>query len=109
MAPKIFITGATGYIAGDALYVLNKAHPEYEYTALVRSQEKADKVRAAYPKINIVLGGLDDSSLLEEEAAKADVVLRRFQDILNIDSVSLTHLYRRCRRLRPRGRRKGHR
>ncbi|CZT17930.1 related to nucleoside-diphosphate-sugar epimerase [Ramularia collo-cygni] len=75
MAPKIFITGVTGYIAGDALHVLNNAHPEYEYTALVRSQEKADKVKSAYPKINIVLGGLDDSSLLEEEASKADIVL----------------------------------
>lgn len=67
-----------GYIAGDALYVLSKAHPEYEFTALVRSQEKADKVKSAYPKINIVLGSLDDSSLLEEEASKADIVLRTF-------------------------------
>lgn len=67
----------TGYIAGDALYVLNKAHPDYEYAALVRSQEKADKVKAAYPNIRIVLGDLDDSSILEEEAAKADIVLRK--------------------------------
>ncbi|KAK4500250.1 hypothetical protein PRZ48_008439 [Zasmidium cellare] len=75
MAPKIFITGVTGYIAGDALFALNKAHPDYEYSALVRTQDKADKVKAAYPKIRIVLGGLDDSQILEDEAARADIVL----------------------------------
>lgn len=69
-------TGVTGYIAGDAFYALNKAHPEYEYAALVRTQEKADTVKKAYPSVRIVLGGLDDSDILKEEAAKADVVLR---------------------------------
>lgn len=65
----------TGYIAGDALYALQEKHPELEYAALVRTQEKADRVLAAYPKIRIVLGGLDDSQLIEDETAKADIVL----------------------------------
>ena len=69
-------TGVTGYIAGDALFALNKKHPDYEYAALVRTQEKADIVKKAYPNIRIVLGGLDDSDILKEEAAKADIVLR---------------------------------
>ncbi|KAK6388771.1 hypothetical protein LTR65_007250 [Meristemomyces frigidus] len=75
MAPKIFITGVTGYIAGDATHALYEAHPDYEYTALVRTQEKADVVKKAFPPIRIVLGNLDDSDLLKEEAAKADIVL----------------------------------
>jgi len=75
MAPKIFLTGVTGYIAGDALYALNQKHPDYEYSALVRTQEKADIVKKAFPNVRIVLGGNDDSELLKEEAAKADVVL----------------------------------
>lgn len=33
-------------------------------------------MKAAYPKIRIVLGGLDDSGILTEEASKADLVLR---------------------------------
>jgi hypothetical protein len=70
-------TGVTGYIAGDALYALNEKHPDYEYSALVRTQEKADIVKKAYPNIRIVLGGNDDSDLIKEEAAKADVVLRK--------------------------------
>jgi len=66
----------TGYIAGDALYALYQKHPDYEYSALVRTQDKADVVKKAFPNIRIVLGGNDDSELLKEEAAKADVVLR---------------------------------
>jgi len=75
MAPKIFVTGATGYIAGDALAAIYNSHPDYEYACLVRSKEKADKVKEAFPNVRIVLGGLDDSGLLEEESAKADIVL----------------------------------
>lgn len=75
MAPKIFITGITGYIAGDAFYALHKAHPDYEYSALIRTEEKAGKVRASYPDVRVVIGGLDDSSIIEEESAKADIVL----------------------------------
>lgn len=70
-------TGVTGYIAGDALYALYQKHPEYEYVALCRTQEKARIVTTAYPSVRIVLGGLDDSHLIREEAAKADVVLRK--------------------------------
>ncbi len=66
----------TGYIAGDALHVLYSEHPDYEYACLVRSKDKAEAVRKAFPNVRIVLGGLDDSETLEEEAAKADIVLR---------------------------------
>jgi hypothetical protein len=60
----------------DAFYAIHRAHPDYEYAALVRSEEKSRKVQAAYPDVRIVIGGLDDSAILEEEAAKADIVLR---------------------------------
>ena len=76
MTIKIFLTGATGYIGGDALYELTQAHPEWDYSLLIRTQDKADKVRAQYPDARIVLGSLDDSELLKDEAAKADIVLR---------------------------------
>ena len=73
----------TGYIAGDALYALHEKHPDYEYSALVRTQEKADIVKKAFPNVRIVLGGNDDSDLLKEEAAKADVVLREWNSLLD--------------------------
>nr|OQO28300.1 hypothetical protein B0A51_03919 [Rachicladosporium sp. CCFEE 5018] len=75
MAIKIFITGTTGYIAGDTFSLLQSKHPEYEYSALVRSEDKAKLVKKAYPSTRTVIGGLDDSELLQEEAAKADIVL----------------------------------
>ncbi|OCL13479.1 NAD dependent epimerase/dehydratase family protein [Glonium stellatum] len=71
---KIFVTGATGYIGGDALYVIANAHPEYEITALVRNSDKGAKVASQYPSIRLVYGDLDSTALLTEEAAKADIV-----------------------------------
>lgn len=71
-----YSTGVTGYIAGDAFYVLHKTFPDFEYSLLVRTQEKADKITSQYPKARIVLGGLDDAELLEKESAAADIVLR---------------------------------
>lgn len=88
MAPKIFVTGVTGYIAGDAFHAFNQAHPDWEYAALVRTKDKADAVKKAYPSVRIVLGGLDDSAILKEEAAKADIVLRKPQS-----STRLQHPY----------------
>lgn len=61
------------------MYALYKAHPEYEYAALVRTKEKGTVVEAAYPRIRLVYGTLDDAELLEEESRKADIVLRKSQ------------------------------
>jgi hypothetical protein len=41
----------------------------------VGPEQKAEPVKKAFPNVRIVLGGLDDSEILEEEAAKADVVV----------------------------------
>lgn len=75
---KIFVTGATGYIGGDALYAIVNAHPEYELTCLVRNSDKGAQVVKDYPKIKLVYGDLDKTELLEEEAKKADIVCRKF-------------------------------
>jgi len=81
-------TGVTGYIAGDATHVLYQAHPDYDYTFLIRSEDKAAIVRKAYPAAQVVLGGLDDSKLLEQEAAKADIVLRLY---FHLDAIAIDH------------------
>ncbi|KAJ5641381.1 hypothetical protein N7490_005381 [Penicillium lividum] len=72
---KIFLIGVTGYIAGDALATLFAKHPNFSFSALVRTTEKAEQVKAQYPNIRIVLGALDNSALLERETAAADIVL----------------------------------
>ena len=75
MATKIFVTGATGYIGGDALYEIAAKHPEYEIAVLVRNSDKGAQVASQYSKIRLVYGSLDDETILEEEAKKADIVL----------------------------------
>ncbi|KAL4786896.1 hypothetical protein BJX76DRAFT_320057 [Aspergillus varians] len=75
MPTKLFITGITGYIGGDAFHWLKQHHPEFEFSALIRSESKAKYVQELYPKIRIVLGSLDDSEKIAKEAAWADIVL----------------------------------
>jgi hypothetical protein len=84
-------TGVTGYIAGDAFHNLYQEHPDYDYRVLVRTKEKADAVKKVYPSAEIVLGDLDSSSLLEEEAAKADIVLR--MDCPKLAIIQLTNRF----------------
>lgn len=69
-------TGITGYIGGDVFFALSKAHSDFEYSALVRTEDRARTITEVYPAVRIVLGSLDDSELLEEEASKADIVIR---------------------------------
>jgi hypothetical protein len=58
----------------DQVYPLVSSRKVQSLTS--KSEEKAKPVKDAFPKIKIALGGLDDSELLEKEAAKADVVIR---------------------------------
>lgn len=60
------------------LYALYNKHPDYEYSALVRSEEKGKPVKKAFADVRLVIGDLDSAEVLEEEAAKADVVIRMF-------------------------------
>ncbi|KZF22807.1 NAD(P)-binding protein [Xylona heveae TC161] len=75
MVIKVFATGVTGYIGGDAFSVIAKAHPDFEYTCLVRNSDRGAALASQYPQVKLVYGTLDDSKLLEEEAERADIVL----------------------------------
>ncbi|OGM41055.1 nucleoside-diphosphate-sugar epimerase [Aspergillus bombycis] len=75
MPTKIFITGVTGYIGGDALYHIHQNHPDFEYSALIRTDDKARKVQAQYPKLRVIIGDLDDTEKIAREAAWADIVI----------------------------------
>lgn len=67
----------TGYIAGDAVFAINEAHPDIDFTFLIRTEDNAAIVRKAYPRSRVIIGELDHYDLLEEESARADVVLRQ--------------------------------
>ncbi|KAJ4394063.1 hypothetical protein N0V93_003280 [Gnomoniopsis smithogilvyi] len=75
MAVKIFLTGVTGYIGGDIFYALQEAHPDFDYTLLVRSEERATPVKAKYPKAKFVYGDLNSSEVIEKAASEADIVI----------------------------------
>ncbi len=67
-----------GYVGGDALYSLSQAHPDFEFTLLVRNEEKAKLVAGQYPNAKFVYGTLDDSEVIEKAAAAADIVVRMY-------------------------------
>ncbi|KAL9111133.1 MAG: hypothetical protein Q9227_004396 [Pyrenula ochraceoflavens] len=87
MSPKVFATGTTGFIGGDALHDLVQRHPDWEITCLVRNTSKGAKVASEYPKIRLVYGDLDSSELIEEEAKKADIIYPE-SDFANCDHVA---------------------
>jgi hypothetical protein len=75
-ADTIPSTGGTGYIGGDAYYALHEAHPDWDYTLLVRNEDSAKKVLAKYPDAKFAYGDLDSSDVIEKAAAAADIVVR---------------------------------
>ncbi|KAH7309839.1 hypothetical protein B0I35DRAFT_397995 [Stachybotrys elegans] len=74
-ALKVFVTGVTGYIGGDALAALHESFPEWQFSVLVRSEEKGAPVAKAYPGTKLVIGTLDDFDTIAAAAAEADIVL----------------------------------
>lgn len=56
--------------------VVQTAHPDYEFTLLVRNEERAKAVKAKYPNAKFAYGSLDDAAVIEKAAAEADIVIR---------------------------------
>jgi nucleoside-diphosphate-sugar epimerase len=75
MAPKIFLTGVTGYIGGDIFHTLYTAHPDFDYTLLVRNSDRGAAVAAKYPSAKLIYGDLSASDLISSAAAAADIVI----------------------------------
>lgn len=73
-----FRTGASGYVGGQVLRELSRSHPEYTIAALIRDGEVAKRITAIFPNVRAVVSSLDDSDIVEEEASKASIVLRKF-------------------------------
>ncbi|KAJ4296791.1 hypothetical protein N0V90_006839 [Kalmusia sp. IMI 367209] len=72
---KIFATGVTGYVGGDALHVILQAHPDWQYSFLVRDRARMASATDKYASIRVVEGDLSNLELLRTEAAAADIVM----------------------------------
>lgn len=75
MTPKVFATGVTGYVGGDVLHTILQAHPDWQYSFLVRNRTRLGSLAKDYPSIRVVEGDLGDLDILKSEAASADIVL----------------------------------
>jgi hypothetical protein len=75
--PHILLLGSTGFLGGSVLSFLlpniTISPPKYTISALVRSAEKAKWLETN--NIRPVLGSLNDTALIEEEASKADILI----------------------------------
>ncbi|KAF4967796.1 hypothetical protein FZEAL_10488 [Fusarium zealandicum] len=85
MAPKIFLTGVTGFVGGAAFAEIHDKHPDYDYTLFVRSEERGKAVAGKYPHVKFVYGDLASTDVIEKAAAEADVVVHTAE---SADSVS---------------------
>ncbi|KAF2447637.1 NAD(P)-binding protein [Karstenula rhodostoma CBS 690.94] len=75
MSIKVFATGVTGYVGGDALHIILQAHPDWQYSLLVRDRTRLGSIANEYPSVRVVEGDLNSVGLLKSEAAAADIVL----------------------------------
>ncbi|KAL4784472.1 hypothetical protein BJX76DRAFT_367672 [Aspergillus varians] len=75
--PKIFLTGASGYVGGDVLHALLTTHPDWEpsTTILLRNRSYEAAFRSAYPDINIFFASNDDTAAITAEVAKHELIL----------------------------------
>ena len=93
MTSKVFITGATGYIGGEALYQLLNSSQKYDITALVRSEEKAENLKTATGnKVRTVIGHLDDLELIDEQVRANDIII----NTANVDHVPSAEVLRKA-------------
>ena len=69
-------TGVTGYIGGDVLSQLHLQYPDVVFRVLVRTTDKRQQIQAQYPGVQLLLGDLSDTALLQQESADADIIIR---------------------------------
>lgn len=60
-------------------------YPDLDITILARSAAKAALITAKHPKIRVVIGDLNDSDIIEEQSALADIVFSTYSHPLEYD------------------------
>jgi len=69
--------GATGHIGGAVLDLITSEPPELSILALVRDEQKSERLVAKYPRVSTLIGDLDSTELLETSSYNADVVISK--------------------------------
>ena len=67
-------TGGTGYIGGSVLDDIVQQLPNFKVTVLLRNVPQGFEEK--YPNVKIVKGNFDDTDLIADTAAEADIVIR---------------------------------
>ncbi|BFZ65227.1 hypothetical protein YB2330_006390 [Saitoella coloradoensis] len=80
MSTKIFLLGATGYVGGSILAQLLQ-NKDYTFTALVRDQSRADKLKSELG-VEPVIGSFEDLEVLKKAAEESDIVINAWSDDL---------------------------
>lgn len=75
MTIKIFATGVTGYVGGDALHTILRSQSDWQYSFLARDRTRLGSITTDNPSVRAVEGDLSSLDLLKSEAAAADIVL----------------------------------
>ena len=66
---KIFITGGTGTV-GRAF--IDKFYNDYKFYSFARNEKQQVALKRAYPKVEIIMGGVENKSLLKNEISKSN-------------------------------------
>ncbi|KAG9229824.1 hypothetical protein BJ875DRAFT_176752 [Amylocarpus encephaloides] len=74
--PRIFVTGGSGYLGGSIVNELVAKHSNWNIVTLVRNDQQKKIMLDTYPKVEVVIGDLDNKEVLLAEASKADVILQ---------------------------------
>ncbi|KAJ9618087.1 hypothetical protein H2203_009268 [Taxawa tesnikishii (nom. ined.)] len=77
--PKIFLTGATGFVGGDILHAVATAFPSSSIIALVRDKSRASKIADKFKNVSLCEGDLDSKDIIAREVQECDVVINAAQ------------------------------
>ncbi|KAI4641177.1 hypothetical protein J4E93_008056 [Alternaria ventricosa] len=73
---RIFAVGITGWVGNASAHAIAAAHPEYEWTVLIRNKAKEESVKKFLPQgTRFVIGDFDSHDVISSAAAAADIVI----------------------------------
>ncbi|KAJ4388683.1 hypothetical protein N0V93_006142 [Gnomoniopsis smithogilvyi] len=81
--PKILCIGGTGHVGGAVLHKLLEQHAEenLQVKVLVRDEDKSKRLVAKYPRVETIIGHMEEHEKVEAAARDADIVINTAPDI----------------------------
>ncbi|KAF2685875.1 NAD(P)-binding protein, partial [Lentithecium fluviatile CBS 122367] len=72
---RLFFLGATGHIGGATLNAIQAQFPDVAITALVRDQNKAQRLSKRFANLEAIVGDFQNLDLIESVSQAADIVI----------------------------------